>query len=117
MSMPDRRLAVRRVFRPDEPVAVEIRKLPTATLPEEPGKDDATKRNEPADKRPRLYDAVAPESRLLGADNHKQNYRPWDKRHRAHLTLSISPKQTNGFNVALTTANESLLMRIARDLD
>jgi hypothetical protein len=64
-----------------------------------------------------IHDAVAPESRLLGADNHKQYYRPWDKRHRAHLTLSIWPKQISGFNVALTTANESLLMRIARDID
>lgn len=66
-----------------------------------------------------LHDAIAPESRLLGAEHHRQYYRPWDTRHRAQLTLSIWPKQTllGGFNIALTTANKSLLMRIVRDLD
>jgi hypothetical protein len=66
------------------------------------------------------HDPVAPESRVLGADNHKQYYRLEDKRHTAYLTLSIWPRGGTAyadFHVALTTANESLLMRIARRFD
>jgi hypothetical protein len=58
----------------------------------------------------------APESALLGAERTRMYYRPgngW----RSTLHLSVWPKQTSGFNVALTTANKSLGMRVVDRLD
>jgi hypothetical protein len=64
-----------------------------------------------------IHDPIAPESRLLGADNHKQYSRP-GKPHTAHLTLSIWPRRGSPYlGVALATANESLWMRITRRLN
>jgi hypothetical protein len=65
-----------------------------------------------------IHDPIAPESRLLGADNHKQYYRPGHNRHAAYLALSVWPRggSSDYLNVALTTANQSLLMRIAEYL-
>jgi hypothetical protein len=64
-------------------------------------------------------DAIAPESRLLGADNHKQYWRPGDQSHTAYLTLSVWPSRGSAdhFNVALTTANPSLVMRLSGAFD
>lgn len=58
----------------------------------------------------------APESALLDKEHTKLFYRPGD-RTRATLYLSVWPKQTSGFNVALTTANKSLGRRFFEALD
>lgn len=62
------------------------------------------------------HDPPAPESALLGPERHRMYYRPgngW----RTTLYVSVWPKQTSGFNVALTTANKSLGRRMADALD
>jgi hypothetical protein len=51
----------------------------------------------------------APESALLGAERTRLYYRPGDRS--ATLYLSVWPKKTTGFKVALTTANESFCRR------
>lgn len=58
----------------------------------------------------------APESALLGAEHHRMYYRP-ENGWRTTLHLSVWPRRTSGFNVALTTANKSLGMRVADALD
>jgi hypothetical protein len=60
-----------------------------------------------------IHDRIAPESSLLGPDNHKMYYRPGDKYH-PRLTLSIwqSRGSPGYFNIVLTTANTSLRRRI-----
>jgi hypothetical protein len=65
-----------------------------------------------------IHDGIAPESYLLGPDNHKMYYRPGD-RHRTRLTLSVWRRgaPSDYFNVALTTATPSLRRRIWEFLD
>ncbi|MGD9837377.1 MAG: hypothetical protein AB7F72_07290 [Afipia sp.] len=62
-------------------------------------------------------DPVSPESRLLPAESHRHYYRPGD-RHRT-VTLAVWPTggSVTGFNVVLTTANNSLLRRIEKNFD
>jgi hypothetical protein len=57
----------------------------------------------------------APESALLGVEGTKLYYQPGNPN--ATLYLSVWPKRTSGFNVALTTANKSLGRLVFEVLD
>lgn len=62
-------------------------------------------------------DPMSPESRLLPAANHRHYFRP-DDRH-GSVTLAVWPVGSNvsGFNVVLTTSNESWLRRMSKRFD
>lgn len=62
-------------------------------------------------------DPVSPESRLLSADSHRHCYRRGDRH--GSVTLAVWPVggSVTGFNVVLTTANNSLLRCIEKNFD
>lgn len=65
-------------------------------------------------------DPAAPETRLLPKQNFHRYYRPHDRHPARYAILAvwrIDSDVVEGFHVALTTANPSLLMRISRGLD